>query len=123
LVAKKAKVPVYEPLEEELSAETAFLQAATALDIAAMWAVESKDTQSLGSVAQSYIELGTRLMGPPPDEAEEHDLTSESEFGFVPVDLAAAREVEHGRTSRQHTAKARASRWRIPRVHKEHGEL
>lgn len=123
MVAKKVKMPVYEALDEELSAETAFLQAAAALDIAALWAIESRDTQTLGSVAQSYIELGTRLMGPAPDEMEEHDLTLESEFGFVPGDLAAVREVANGRVSRQHTAKARASRWRIPRVHKEHGEL
>jgi hypothetical protein len=110
-------------LEDELSTETAFLQAATALDIAAMWAVESRDTQTLGAVAQSYIELGTRMMGPPSDEdeVEEHDLSSDADFGFVPADVAAAREVQNGRIDR--AAKARAPRWRIFRIHKEHGEL
>lgn len=124
LVAKKVKVPEYVPLDDVLSSETAFLQAATALDIAAVWAVESKDSEQLGIVAAQYIELGSKLMGPlgeQEEDDEEHDLTSES-FGFVPEDVA--KEVANGRTKgrrRGQVTKAGSPRWSIPRVHKEHG--
>lgn len=119
MVAKKD--PKYTPLKDGdiLSYETAFLQASSALDIVATWAVESKDTAALATVAQQYIELGSRMMGPQQEEElEEHDLTSEGDFGFVPDDVAAAREVANGRTNRAATGTPRR---RVTRIHKEHG--
>lgn len=66
------KKAVYSPLGDTLSVETAFIQAALALDVAAQFAVECKDVEGLSGVASLYIELGSRLlrMG---DEGEEDD--------------------------------------------------
>lgn len=127
MVAKRDKMPKYEPLEDVLSAETAFLQASCALDIAALLAVESRDMQQLAAIAQQYIELGSRLMSSheSEDEEEEHDLSSESGFGFVPHEVPE-KEVAHGGTDgkrRGQGRKARSQGWSISRIHPEHGEL
>lgn len=82
MVAKKQ--PKYEPIGDFLSTESAWVQAAHALDLAGEFAVESRDIPQLTQVAAMYIELGSRMAAPEEEdeEEEEHDLTSQP-AGFV----------------------------------------
>lgn len=80
-LVKKAK---FEPIGDILSPETAFIQAANALDVAGAMAIQHNDVEGISNVAALYLELATRLMGGNGEE-EEHDHEDEEEkpqFGF-----------------------------------------
>lgn len=80
LVAKKLK---YTPINEIISIETVFVQAATALDLAAQYAEEIKDAGSLVAIAQVWVEMGASLIAASGEEEEEElDLTSKNQLGF-----------------------------------------
>lgn len=64
MVAKKTvSYPAYTPIGEEISTASTFVQAATALDLAAQLAVESRDGEQLTQIAMVWLEMGTRLSG------------------------------------------------------------
>lgn len=87
MVAKKNAFPDYTPIGEEISTASTFVQAAAALDLAAKFAVENRDSEQLAQVAMVWIEMGTRLNGGSGDEEEEDgDLAGELEdypLGFA----------------------------------------
>ncbi len=115
--------PKYEPIGDVLSAETAFIQASTALDIAAMLAVESKDAEQLRRTAEQYIELGSRLMNPGPageDDEEEHDLSSQGGFGFAAM---PDKEVQDGGIDGDDGNAAKAQGRRVAWLHTKYGKL
>lgn len=81
-MVKRAK---FEPIGEILSPETAFVQAANALDVAGMLAVKQDDVEGISNVAALYIELATRLMGGVPEDDEEEDIDEEALARKVPL--------------------------------------
>ena len=71
----------------------ALVQAATALDIAAEYGVESKNPEVMLQVAALWIDMGRTLSGPDEEEGEEDDVTSSVPslgFGPNPVKEVAA---------------------------------
>lgn len=82
-MVKKAK---FEPIGEFLSPETAFVQAANALDVAGMLAIKQDDVEGISNVAALYIELGTRLMGGVPEgDEEDEEIDHEALARKVPL--------------------------------------
>lgn len=81
-MVKKAR---FEPIGEFLSPETAFVQAANALDVAGMLAIKQDDVEGISNVAALYIELGTRLMGGVPEDEEEEEIDHEALARKVPL--------------------------------------
>lgn len=84
MVAKKKPVK-YTEIGDELSVQTAFIQASCALDVAAFIAEENRDVKGLLSVAQTYVALGERLHGEFPDSDEEE----KAPFGFSTCAIAS----------------------------------
>lgn len=66
----------YTPFGDTLNPAIAIIQAATALDVAARFAVETKDPRALIDVARSWVEISGRLGY---DDEEEDDTTDEKE--------------------------------------------
>jgi hypothetical protein len=90
-LVKKAK---FEPIGDILSPETAFIQAANALDVAGTMAIQRQDIEQISNVAALYIELATRLMGgveeeeteSEDDEEVDHEaLARKVPLGFSPM--------------------------------------
>lgn len=87
-MVKKAK---FEPVGDILSPETAFIQAANALDVAGALAIQHNDVEGISNVAALYIELATRLMGEAAeeegdDEEVDHEaLARKAPLGFSPA--------------------------------------
>lgn len=74
----------YTPFGDRLNPAIAIIQAANALDVAAKFAVESKDTDTLVRVAREWVEISGRLGY---DDEEEDDAPDEEReegrpFGF-----------------------------------------
>lgn len=65
----------YTPFGDTLNPAIAIIQAATALDVAARFAVETKDSRALIDVARSWVEISGRLGY----DDEEDDATDEPE--------------------------------------------
>lgn len=65
--------PRYQPIENELSVEVAYVQAAHVLDAAVELAIESKDTERLQSLAIVWMELGNLMFNGPSDEEEDEE--------------------------------------------------
>jgi hypothetical protein len=86
-LVKRAK---FEPIGDEINTATAFIQAASALDVAAQFAVESRDVEGLNTVASLYIELGARMLHAIDGEEDEDDeidheaLARKMPLGFNP---------------------------------------
>ena len=74
----------YTPIEDEISVASAYVQAATALDKAAEFAVESRNAEQLAQIAMVWIEMGTRLGGSDEsdEEEDEGEITSDHALGF-----------------------------------------
>jgi hypothetical protein len=70
----------YTPFGNTLDISVAFIQAGTALDVAAKLATENRDQETLLNVALGWLELGRRL-GYASDEASESEERSQK-FGF-----------------------------------------
>lgn len=87
MVAKKVAFQPYTPIGEELSTASTYVQAALALDLAASFAVETKDSEQLAQIAMVWIEMGTRLSGgSDEEEMEEGDVAGDVEdypLGFA----------------------------------------
>jgi hypothetical protein len=93
LVAK-AKFKPYEPLGDELSNIAAYVQAATALDRAGMYADETKNSEQLTQIAMVWLEMAVRLTGPEDEEGmvDELDLLEDSDsypLGFASPEVDA----------------------------------
>lgn len=84
MVAKRRKA--YAEIQGELNAETAYIQAAHALDTAAYLAEENRDVEGLLTVAQTYVAIGERLT--PGYHAEDGEEESETPFGFCTTAVA-----------------------------------
>jgi len=90
---KKAEKVKYTPIGDSISPESTFVQAAIALDVAAQFAVESRDTAELNRTAGLWIEMAKALMdieedaGPP---------ASQEPVGFRQPDITT-KEDEDGR--------------------------
>lgn len=76
----------YTPFGDKVDLGVAIVQAATALDVAARFATETKDSLAMISVAHGWVELSERLVY---DEGEEDDSDLEEReaeksrlFGF-----------------------------------------
>lgn len=74
----------YTPFGDRVSPGVAIIQAATALDVAARFAVESRDADALIRVAMGWVEVSGRLVYDE-DEEELDDVQEDAErrsFGF-----------------------------------------
>lgn len=76
-------MPIYTPIESEISFTVAVVQAATLLDEAALAAVHSGKVNDMIKVAAGWMELGVNMLQRPTEEEEveegdEHDITSET---------------------------------------------
>lgn len=73
----------YSPFGDSLDPSVAIIQAANALDVAAKFAVESRDSDSLIRIAREWVEMSSRLAydedGP---EDEEDEPIKIRRFGF-----------------------------------------
>jgi len=75
----------FTPIGNILSSEVAFVQAATALDVAGMFAQERHDVEGMSKVASLYIELGVKMMAPGiGEEEDEEELDRKVPLGFSP---------------------------------------
>lgn len=89
----------FEPIGDEVSAATAFIQASNALDLAGKYAVEVKDIEGLNTIASLYIELGTRLLGEAGDDDDDDEIDHEAlsrkiPLGFNPPSVIPVEESE-----------------------------
>lgn len=83
---KKAKTQelFYETIGESISPGTAYLQAASLLDMAAMMAVEYADPEAMGAVAHQWMEMAVLMQGDKSSEEEEPEesFTETKVIGF-----------------------------------------
>jgi hypothetical protein len=86
-LVKKAK---FEPIGDVLSPETAFIQAANALDVAGTLAIQHNDVEGISNVAALYIELATRLMGGGDEEEDDEDVDHEALARKAPLGFSPA---------------------------------
>lgn len=76
----------YDTLGEEVSPGTAYGQAASLLDIAAVFAVESNDIESMSTVAHAWLEMAVLMQGEHVEvEDSEKEITKTSILGFGPT--------------------------------------
>ena len=62
----------YTPAGDDISVETAYLQAATLLDIAAKHAIQTQDVDKMQTLAVLWMDLGEHLLnGPDQDDDDE----------------------------------------------------
>jgi hypothetical protein len=78
------KKPTYEEFGDTLSPESAMLQAAAALDLAAYLAIKQDNAEQLTSIAACWMELGSRLLRPDGDH-EGHNHGDEPEESGHPI--------------------------------------
>ena len=81
----------YALIGETISVETVFVQAATALDIAAQFAEETKDAAALIAVAQIWVEMGAGLISADTSEENVLDLESKNTLGFESESMSRMR--------------------------------
>ncbi|AIW02576.1 hypothetical protein AXJ18_gp198 [Streptomyces phage Jay2Jay] len=72
----------YTPFGDRLDPSIAIVQAANALDVAAKFAVETKDSRALIDVARSWVELSGRLGYDDEEEDDEPENEERRSFGF-----------------------------------------
>ena len=82
----------YRPFGDELSTEIAYVQAASLLDQAALFAIEEKSTKHCETVAVLWMELGDRLLGS--DDDEEENGNGGHSVGFTTTGKAQYERVE-----------------------------
>lgn len=70
----------YLPFGNTLDISTAFIQAGTALDVAAKLATENRDQETMLNVALGWLELGRRLGYAREEESEGKEKSND--FGF-----------------------------------------
>lgn len=90
--------PKYEPIGDDLNFEVAFLQAAAALDLAAILAVESRDAERLESIGGHWIAMADRLMPnrhAQDDDEEEEQTADKNPIGFKPPVVIEVDELEN----------------------------
>lgn len=83
----------YSPIENELSVEVAFVQAAHVLDAAVELAIESKDTERLQSLALTWMELGLRMLSGAEDDDDDEDEEDESGTKYMRLGFSQAERV------------------------------
>lgn len=75
----------YTPFGDRVNLAVAIVQAATALDVAARFASETKDSLAMVNVARGWVELSERLVYDEQDEDEElteQEAERSKSFGF-----------------------------------------
>lgn len=78
----------YTPFGEILNPGVAIIQAANALDVAAQFAVSSRDSETLVRIAREWVEMSSHLGYDVSDEQESDEPDNEEErrsFGFSTV--------------------------------------
>ena len=80
MVAKMKNMPPYEAFGDTLSPSVSYLQAGAVLDIAAEFAVDSRDIEQLTTIAALWVQLGERLMSghAEEDDTEDNDVELDS---------------------------------------------
>lgn len=92
----------YSPIGDYLNSETAFLQAADALDMAALIAIKHDDAETLYNVAALWMELGHRVVDEDDDSGDDEGSRP---IGFQ-AEFPEVREVEDdGRNSGEQASK------------------
>jgi hypothetical protein len=79
LVTKRVK---YSPIGDSISPESSLVQAAIALDVAAQFAVDTRDTAQMNTTAGLWIELAKTLLGIEEDE-EGPQTEGRTPLGFM----------------------------------------
>jgi hypothetical protein len=82
----------YTPIGDAISVESTFVQAAIALDVAAQFAVEGRDTEQMNRTAELWIEMSKALME---IEADSPPPTNRDPLGFTMI--RTDKESEDGR--------------------------
>lgn len=93
----------YTPIGEVLCAESAWVQAALALDVAAQMAVESRDTNGLIKVAETWNEIACEMKAAAghhdDDEDEEDDDEEAPKPRLIGFQLMEKEEEDNGESS------------------------
>jgi hypothetical protein len=71
----------YVPIGNTIDLSVAFIQAASALDVAAKIATENRDQETMLNIALGWLELGRRL-GYASEEEESEEKEKNKDFGF-----------------------------------------
>lgn len=90
-MVKKSK---YLPIGDTICIASVLVQAAAALDVAAGFAVETKDTAALTQIGMVWLEMAARLEGGDEDYEESEEVTSEHPIGFESNALTEMRKKE-----------------------------
>ena len=80
----------YTPFGDTLNPAIAIIQAANALDVAAKFAIETRDSRALTDIARSWVEISGRLGY---DDDEEDDDTEEEERRH-PIGFSVTSDIE-----------------------------
>jgi hypothetical protein len=77
----------YNPVGNEITYENTIVQATTALDVAARLAIESRDSQTLTTIALAWLEVNKRMAYD--EDADEQDDSKEEyrPIGFCVNDV------------------------------------
>lgn len=86
----------YTPIGDRVNLPVAILQATSALDIAARFAVQSKDSDALIRIAEVWVRLSERLVYDDEEEMMEEEA-EKAAFGFSLVSDIEGEEENNGR--------------------------
>lgn len=84
MVTKRSARP-YAPIKDEINLETTLSQAASALDIAAEYGVESKSPEVMVQVAALWIEMSAALIAMSSNSEDEEDDEDDVTSNVVPL--------------------------------------
>lgn len=99
----KSKRLFYEAIGDTVSPGAAYLQAASLLDMAAVFAVESGDPDGMGAVAHQWMEMAVLMQGGHPAEEEEPEesFTETKVIGFGTKEMREVAEDDARKTASQ----------------------
>jgi hypothetical protein len=106
----------YTPIGDAISPEATIVQAAIALDVAAQWAVESRNIEQMNNVALGWTELSKVLMSI--DEDESTPPVDKEPVGFRKIEAKEEEDVRIDRPTDDESPSEGE-----PGVHEEHGKL
>lgn len=112
---KKIEQVKYTPIGDSISPEATIVQAAIALDVAAQWAVESRDTEQMNTVALGWTELSKVLMAIEEDEGPPKEPEP---VGFRRIEAESEEDVSIDRPTDDESPSEGKRR-----VYTQHGEL
>jgi hypothetical protein len=107
----------YTPIGDAISPESTFVQAAIALDVAAQFAVESRDIEGMNKTAELWIEMAKALMEIEDDESG--PPTSREPVGFQQIIKTEEEDIDSVDRPKSDESPSEGE----SRVHPEHGKL